>query len=670
MAIYSLNHRPIGKTTQSQPYTASSHVGYITRESAEPQVEAARMPDSKTGAQEFFRRVEDTSRANARVGDKLMLALPRELSPEQRMTLVRGFAEDVTKGRAPWFAALHDNGAEAHNPHCHLIFHDRDKKTGRRVFGTSEAGSTQRLRALWEVHANNALEAAEKSERVDRRTLEAQGIHRAAPIHEGPKSQAARRRGVRPRSRARNARNGRGARSRFREVDYPRIDQGRTRAEFNRALAVGAESNHDYWQAVDADRVSREMDALRAIHRPDLVDGGGKVVGKGKLGRRLKSADTIGLSNLKPDFTMLGGAKLDPSGRPNLVPSLDLRVAPLAPATERSNHKQQPAQNVDERFKSGGDSVNHNATSGYIMGQAEGKAMDVDVKNILARHAKDIEQAEYEKNKADTALAGLMKASFKDKDKAQEKMDRYERRHGRPALADMLENRFENNKVVRAKKPGSLFTLDGYKHDGPAKRNNADAARRQLPNALRAADAAKAKLGQAKDTHRDARNRYGLPAEAPSGSPTGQTPGQVGSGGPKDVSGKQQKAEPSRQQQPSAQQAAPSVQQHQPPSQRPPRFSEVSRARPAEPVAFRPGDKPRPELAAGFKPKQQGPAGPRDGKPSSFTDKVRSAQPTPKPSGSFSEKLADMRSRPSEKPKLGQDKGKRPGRDREDERER
>ncbi|WP_082547119.1 MobA/MobL family protein [Rhizobium sp. Root149] len=262
MAIYSLNHKPIGKSTQDRPYTTGAHVNYITRSRALGHLDGARLPVDRDGARGYFNGAEDTGRKNGRVADKLMLALPKELTAEQRHELVKGYAEEVTGGRAPWLAAHHDKGKDAANPHCHLLIRDRDPETGKRVFGTTDRGSTQRLRDLWQDHANRALERAGRPERIDARTLQAQGIEREPQVHEGPRSRAAQERGRRPLSRPRNFRNGPGARSPQRRVDYPSLDRGRTRHEFNQ------ERPRDYWQALDDARQRDELDGLRRVHLP------------------------------------------------------------------------------------------------------------------------------------------------------------------------------------------------------------------------------------------------------------------------------------------------------------------------------------------------------------------------------------------------------------------
>ncbi|MCB1550350.1 MAG: MobA/MobL family protein, partial [Hyphomicrobiaceae bacterium] len=253
MAIYSLRMSAVGKTTQKQPFTAAAHLKYITRTAAVTSVLAARMPDSRRDAIAWLKREEQADRKNARIIDKVVLALPRELSLVHWQALVTAFAEKLTHGRAAWFAAFHTKGKDAGNPHCHLILRDRDHKTGRRVMflsaGPKEAGDRRRtgksapttlraIRELWERCANAALTVAGRPERIDHRSLRAQGQNRAAQVHEGPNIRAMQRRGFRPRSRDRVVRNSPFRRSQgpeTRVIRYGAIDKGMTRAEYNDA---------------------------------------------------------------------------------------------------------------------------------------------------------------------------------------------------------------------------------------------------------------------------------------------------------------------------------------------------------------------------------------------------------------------------------------------------
>lgn len=111
MAIYSLNHSSIGRSTH-RAGTASAHVRYVSRRSAASAVLAEGMPAERNQAVAWLDQAEAADRKNARVVDKLMLALPLELSPEERQTLVRGFAQAIGSGRISWLAAIHDKGRE------------------------------------------------------------------------------------------------------------------------------------------------------------------------------------------------------------------------------------------------------------------------------------------------------------------------------------------------------------------------------------------------------------------------------------------------------------------------------------------------------------------------------------------------------------------------------
>jgi hypothetical protein len=234
MAIYSLNLKSIGRTTHAAG-TAGAHVLYIARPDAKAELVSEHMPTDPNEARAFLNRGELGDRKNARVADKVRLALPRELTPEQRRQLVQDFARDLTGGRVPWFAGIHAQGKDAHNPHCHMVIRDRDIATGRRVLHLSdsprdrakaglEPKAVEWVRAMWEDHANRALEAAGHEVRIDRRTLEAQGIDREPTIHIGPQAAHVEEFVERPHSKIVETGNGR-------TIDYPQIDEGRTRKE-------------------------------------------------------------------------------------------------------------------------------------------------------------------------------------------------------------------------------------------------------------------------------------------------------------------------------------------------------------------------------------------------------------------------------------------------------
>ncbi len=118
--------------------------------------------------------------------DKITAALPRELNPLQRRGLVTAFAERVTQGKAAWFAAIHQSGRDAHNPHAHIVIRDRDPETGKRVALLSEKGACRKIRLLWEQAVNAALEAQGSPQRVTRLSHAVRGIEALPQRHRGP----------------------------------------------------------------------------------------------------------------------------------------------------------------------------------------------------------------------------------------------------------------------------------------------------------------------------------------------------------------------------------------------------------------------------------------------------------------------------------------------------
>jgi hypothetical protein len=197
MAIFSLHHATVGRSTH-RAGTAGAHAAYVLRATAASIVIGEHMPTRRAAARRWLDEQEQGDRKNARVIDKLMLALPLELTPEEHQDLVRAFVAELGRGRVPWLAAMHDRGRDRRNPHAHVIIRDRDRLTGKRVAGLSERGSTDRARAVWEQCVNRALEAQGRPERVSRLSLAAQGIQRPPERHRSPLERGGRTYGFSP----------------------------------------------------------------------------------------------------------------------------------------------------------------------------------------------------------------------------------------------------------------------------------------------------------------------------------------------------------------------------------------------------------------------------------------------------------------------------------------
>jgi ATP-dependent exoDNAse (exonuclease V) alpha subunit len=138
------------------------------------------------------------TRKNARVAREYLVALPVELSPRQRLGLVRGFSQELADryGFAVDFSihAPRDfPGSDPRNFHAHLLATTREivleglgSKTtldmndaNRSKLGLKPAiHELLHVRERWATVANEALHEAHIAARIDHRSLEAQGIDR------------------------------------------------------------------------------------------------------------------------------------------------------------------------------------------------------------------------------------------------------------------------------------------------------------------------------------------------------------------------------------------------------------------------------------------------------------------------------------------------------------
>jgi hypothetical protein len=234
MAIFSLHHGFIGRTTHPAG-SASLYARYIARPEACTEVIGQRMPTERRALMEWLDAQEQDDRKNARVIDKIVVALPLELTHDENVALLQAFGERMSQGRASWVAAIHDGPGDADNPHAHLIFRDRDVETGRRVMLTTEKGSTEPFREGWETEANIALELAGVEARIDRRSLKEHGIDREPQLHVGAGAKRLAEREYQFKSAEKEITRLVDSVPQTVTVNYPAIDEGRTRFEENEA---------------------------------------------------------------------------------------------------------------------------------------------------------------------------------------------------------------------------------------------------------------------------------------------------------------------------------------------------------------------------------------------------------------------------------------------------
>ncbi len=144
------------------------------------------------------------NRKNSRVAREVILALPHELSDTEREALSHDMALYlIERYRVAVDVAVHSpvagDGHDPRNHHAHLLFTTREvTKDGlgakTRILDDKVSGpqEVEIIRQVWETLANDALERAGFTDaKIDRRSLEDQGIDRIPQTHEGKASKNA-----------------------------------------------------------------------------------------------------------------------------------------------------------------------------------------------------------------------------------------------------------------------------------------------------------------------------------------------------------------------------------------------------------------------------------------------------------------------------------------------
>ncbi|HLN62094.1 MAG TPA: MobQ family relaxase [Symbiobacteriaceae bacterium] len=137
-------------------------------------------------------------RGDAQVAREIVVALPLELDREQQRELVRAYVKDqfVSKGMVA-DVAIHRNPG---NPHAHIMLTMREVGpeglSAKKNRDWNKPEMLEQWRERWAVHSNAALERAGREERIDHRSLEAQGQDRLPQVHLGPHAHALERRGI------------------------------------------------------------------------------------------------------------------------------------------------------------------------------------------------------------------------------------------------------------------------------------------------------------------------------------------------------------------------------------------------------------------------------------------------------------------------------------------
>ncbi len=183
---FRLEHSSVNRATQGDGYLAA-HANYAANQNKCEKVIHINMAENRHAIRDYIQRHEEgISRKNARLGDKILLSLPTELSEEHREQAVRRFLWTITgQGQTRAVAFYHTD--HAHNPHCHVVLLDRHIETGASVMQMGanrrnrlraglEPNATEWLRKVWEKECNAVCEANGYEIVMDRRSNLERGL--------------------------------------------------------------------------------------------------------------------------------------------------------------------------------------------------------------------------------------------------------------------------------------------------------------------------------------------------------------------------------------------------------------------------------------------------------------------------------------------------------------
>lgn len=138
-------------------------------------------------------RVEDksTRRLTAQTAKEIRVALPKELTNEQNINLVRNWSEQTfTKVGLVADIAIHKGDRAGNgNIHAHILITTRrireDGFDSKKARDLNEKNVLMTWRESWEKTVNHHLEMAGKESRISSKTLKEQGIDKVPTVHRG-----------------------------------------------------------------------------------------------------------------------------------------------------------------------------------------------------------------------------------------------------------------------------------------------------------------------------------------------------------------------------------------------------------------------------------------------------------------------------------------------------
>jgi hypothetical protein len=194
--------------SRAQGKSGAAHASYIQRTERYDYgahelkyTESGNMPEWATSPGHFWAAADFHERLNAEIYREFEISLPRELTLEQQVRLIREFTHSELRERHPYTLAIHEVPAMdgGTNPHAHVMFTTRTMDGLRRpeeqFFKRANAQHPEKggaikdrswkpkerlyeLRESWQDQCNLALKRAGHDAQIDARSLKDQGIDR------------------------------------------------------------------------------------------------------------------------------------------------------------------------------------------------------------------------------------------------------------------------------------------------------------------------------------------------------------------------------------------------------------------------------------------------------------------------------------------------------------
>mgnify|MGYP000972438710 CR=1 FL=1 len=303
-------------------------------------------PEWAQDRQRLWSEVEKAEkRINSQLAREVEMALPHELTDTQREYLIKDFVREnfVRQGMIA-DVVIHAPGKEGdmRNHHAHILLTMREigpEGFGAKMRAFNSKAQLETWREKWEHKVNYYLEKNGHEARIDRRSLEAQGLDREPTIHKGPITTQFEREGVLTERGDRN----RDIENRNRQREELKAEHGAVGRELAEATKEQEEAAARQQEEKEQDKMQREAERLEGARERAEPSKDGEAMKAADVAERgiTKTADIAG--RLTGGFMKAVDRALDFFvGSP---PPRKYTPAELArdPAARRENYVQQAA---------------------------------------------------------------------------------------------------------------------------------------------------------------------------------------------------------------------------------------------------------------------------------------------------------------------------------------